>query len=120
MPSRSTSSEGSGSMPKRRQKPCPSERRPASIAGRLAAGDRGDDLVLLGLRVERAVVDHVAAVDLLRDRAAALARLADDLLGGGDLRARLLGVGRGRVPLEDLIAVTVSDDDATHPDLQLV
>src|SRR5690349_15760118 len=56
------------------------------------------------------------AVDLLGDGAAALAGFFEQLLGRGDLRARRFRVGGG-VPLEDLVAMSVRDDDASHATL---
>src|SRR5215212_8232031 len=88
-----------------------------AVAGRTdgpgsAAGDRGDDLVLLGFRNELATVEDVHAVDLLRDGAAGGAGLAQDALGLLDRGARLFGVGG--VPLHDLMAAAIGDDDASH------
>src|SRR5438105_1453030 len=105
MPTSQRSASAWLARPRSDQKPRPT-RSPAArtaantVSGCLAARDRRDDLVFLGLGIERRVVDDVLAVDLPRDRAATFARFAQDLFRRGDLRARLLSVGSGRVPFE--------------------
>src|SRR5688572_21963760 len=70
------------------------ERRRPARCGSMgsAAGDWGDDLVLLDLRVERGGVQHVLAVHLLGDDAPLLTGLLNDPLRLGDPLPGLLGV----------------------------
>src|SRR5204863_218944 len=83
------------------------------VTGALSAGKRRDHLVLLDLRVERRVVDHMLAVDELGDAAALLTRLLQNALGLFDRAAGFLGIGSG-VVFDHLMAMTVSDDDSCH------
>src|SRR5215218_9374649 len=91
-----------------------------AVAGRtdgpgLASGDRGDDLVLLGFRIELAAVEDMYAVDLLRDGAAGGAGFAQDALSLLNRGACLFGIGGA--PLHDLMAAAIGDDDASHDGL---
>ena len=76
------------------------------MASRLAPGNGRDNLVLLDLGIEGGAVQHVLAVDFLRDQRAMGTGFLDDALGKGDLLAGLLGVGVG--PLEHLMAAAGS------------
>ena len=79
----------------------------------LAAGDRRDDLVLLGIRIERSVVQNVLGADFLRDRAALFACLAQDALRFENAFACLVRLYIC-IPFNELMPASIGDDDAAH------
>src|SRR5579859_4400629 len=78
-----------------------------------AARDRRDDLIFLGVRIERTVVQDVPRADALGDRAALVARLAQDPLSFDHALARLFGQRLG-VPLHRLMSASIGNNYAAH------
>src|SRR5215831_12402764 len=85
-----------------------------AVASRLATGNGRNNLVLLDLGIEGGTVQHVLAVDLLRDHRAMGAGLPDNALGEGDQLAGLLGIGVSVRPLEHLMAAPVRHNETSH------
>src|SRR5262249_8737146 len=82
----------------------------------LTTRDRGDDLVLLRLGIEGTGVEDVLSFDLLGNGAASRPGLGDQLLGFGNRGAPLFG-DDGRIPFNNLVAVTIGNDDPSHSGL---
>src|SRR5437660_12814498 len=80
---------------------------------RVTARDGCDDLVLLGIRIEGCVVEHMLRPDSPGHRATFVARLAQNAFGFDDAFARLLSLCIG-VPFHQLMSASIGDDDAAH------